>query len=262
MNNALGKNWVLLRGLARESAHWGDFVPLLQSRFPAAKIATLDLPGTGRLFRERSPRTIPEITEIVRNNAHNLALLEQPITLFALSLGGMVAWEWSQKYPEEICGAVLLSTSFAGLSPFYERLRWQIYGKFFALVRERDLYKREMAILGLVNNNRDLDEKLAKEWAAIQQQRPVSPLNLFNQLLASACYNPNGKRPPQPVLLLNSKADRLVAPCCSESIRKKWQLELRTHPWAGHDLTTDDGNWVVEKLKDWLSTQHLPPQTN
>jgi hypothetical protein len=40
MNN-VGQNWLLLRGLARESGHWGDFVTQLQVAFPKAIINTL-----------------------------------------------------------------------------------------------------------------------------------------------------------------------------------------------------------------------------
>ena len=254
MNSPLGKNWILLRGLARESAHWGGFVPLLQSSFPDAQITTLDLPGTGRFYLGKSPKSIKAIMETVRSQALELGLLNRPVTLLALSLGGMVAWEWLQKRPEDCCGAALISTSFAGLNPFYERLRWQSYSKFFAMIKERDLYKRELAIAGLVNNNRALDEQIARDWEQIQRQRPISPKIMFNQLLAAATYYPSAAKPSQPVLLLNSSGDRLVAPACSETIQKKWDLNLCTHPWAGHDLTADDGAWVVSQLKQWILT--------
>ncbi len=252
MNNALGKNWILLRGLARESAHWGDFAPVLRARFPEARITALDLPGTGRYFRDLSPFSIPAIVEIVRKNAREQGLLEQPVTLLGLSLGGMAVWEWLQKYPADVSAAALLSTSFGGFNPFYERLSWRCYGKFFALVKERDLRKREWAILQLLNNNRALDEKLISAWVTIQKERPVSPANLFRQLVAAAIYCPGPDKPDKPVLLLNSMADRMVDPSCSETIREKWRLELKTHSWAGHDLTTDDGEWVALQLHDWL----------
>jgi len=253
MNNSLGKNWILLRGLARESAHWGNFVPLLQATFPDAKITTLDLPGTGRFYRDESPSTIEAIAETVRLHALELGLLQQPVTVLALSLGGMVAWEWLQNHPEDSCGAALISTSFAGLNPFYQRLRWQSYGKFFALLMQRDLYKRELAIIQLVNNSRERDGQIAQDWEQIQKERPINLKNMYHQMLAAATYQPSPTKPTQPVLLLNAKGDRLVAPACSEAIQKKWHLELRTHPWAGHDLTVDDGAWVALQLKNWVA---------
>jgi pimeloyl-ACP methyl ester carboxylesterase len=252
MDKGLGNNWILLRGLARESAHWGSFVPLLQATFPDAQITTLDLPGSGRYYQGQSPKTIKAITKVVRGHALKLGLLQQPVTILALSLGGMVAWEWLQTYPDDSCGAALLSTSFAGLNPFYERLRWQIYGKFFALLMEQDRYKRELAIVQLVNNSRERDGQVAQEWEQIQKQRPISLKNMYNQMLAAATYEPSRAKPKQPVMLLNSKGDHLVDPACSEAIQKKWGLELRSHPWAGHDLTVDDGAWVALQLQEWV----------
>jgi len=287
MNKALGQNWILLRGLARESAHWGDFVPLLQSAFPDAQITLLDLPGTGCFYRETSPNTIKAITERVRRHALDKGVIQQPATILALSLGAMVAWEWMRSYPEDICGATLMNTSFADLSPFYQRLRWQSYRDFFALTMTRDVHNRESGILRLVSNRQYITrdgvyagnlpgagsaiardgvyaaspsgigaaqhEQITKDWEEIQNERPMSLKNSFRQIMAAATYRPGDIKPRQPVLLLNGQGDRLVAPVCSEAIQKKWSLELRSHPWAGHDLPLDDGAWVTAQLKDWLA---------
>ena len=253
MNSQLGKNWVLLRGLARESAHWGDFIGLLQTAFPDANVTMLDLPGTGRFHKEISPRSVRAITDSVRHRALDKGCLQQPVTILAISLGAMVAWEWMRNYPDDICGASLINTSFADLSPFYHRLRWQSYGKFATIIMKLDKRNRETAILQLVSNRRDQDEQISRLWEKIQNQRPISLKNSFQQLIAAASYCPGDVKPRQPILLLNSKGDRLVAPICSEAIHKKWNLEIRSHPWGGHDLTLDDAAWVALQLKDWVS---------
>ena len=41
--------WVLLRGLTRESGHWGVLPALLAERLPHARVLTIDLPGAGAL---------------------------------------------------------------------------------------------------------------------------------------------------------------------------------------------------------------------
>jgi pimeloyl-ACP methyl ester carboxylesterase len=252
MNKALGQHWILLRGLARESRHWGDFVPLLQSAFPEARITLLDLPGTGCFYQQTSPSSIKAITDSIRRHALNNGLLQQPVTILALSLGAMVAWEWMRRYPEDICGAALMNTSFADVSPFYQRLRWQSYRSFIALAMTRNLHKRESGILQLTSNRRTQRKQITNAWEKIQTERPINLKNSVRQMIAAASYRPGDIKPRQPVLLLNGLGDRLVAPACSESIHKKWQLELRRHLWAGHDLTLDDGAWVVSQLKDWL----------
>ena len=255
MNKNLGQNWILLRGLARESAHWGAFVPLLQSTFPNAQITLLDLPGTGCFHRETSPNTIKAITDEVRRHALDNGVIEQPVTILALSLGAMVAWEWMHSYPEDICGAILMNTSFADLSPFYQRLRWQSYGKFIALTMTRDIHNREAKVLQLTSNRRNRDEQIIQAWEQIQKDRPISLKNSFRQIMAAASYRPGDIKPKQPVLLLNGQGDRLVSPACSEAIHKKWNLELHSRIGSGHDLTLDDGAWVVLQLKAWLAQQ-------
>jgi len=252
MTNNPGKNWLLLRGLARESAHWGSFIQTLKTTFPDAKITTLDLPGTGNFYREVSPYNIKAITDATRQQALNKGLLQQPITLLAVSLGAMVAWEWMHTYPNDICGASLINTSFANLSPFYHRLRWQSYPKFSALLSKSNILEREKSILQLVSNRRDQDNQISLEWAQIQNQRPINLQNFFRQIIAAASYRPNYSKPKQPILLINAMGDRLVNPVCSEKIQEKYQLTISRHPWGGHDLTLDDPEWIALQLKEWL----------
>lgn len=246
-------HYILLRGLTRESAHWGDFVPQLKTAFPNAKPTLLDLPGAGSYFRAASPFTIRGILEMVRAQAAEQGALREPATLIAVSLGGMVAWEWMLSHPEEIAGAVLINTSLGGLSPFYRRLRWQCYGKLFAAAGNRNVEAREPALLELLSNRKDTFPQTAATWIEIQKARPVSAKNAARQLLAAALYRPEDIKPGPPILLLNSLGDKLVSPDCSEAIAQKWRLELHTHPWGGHDLTVDDSEWVVTAITDWIN---------
>ena len=250
--NSIGQNWLLLRGLARESAHWGDFTQQLQNTFPHAHVSVIDLPGTGQFYLEDSPNNIKSITQITREHTYNKGLLKQPITLLAVSLGGMVAWEWMRSFPKDINSACIINTSFSNLSPFYQRLRWQCYPQFIALLTQKNLKSRETAILQLVSNNRVHDDPISNSWANIQSQRPISLKNSFKQIVAAATYKPDHQKTTQPVLLLNSLQDKLVSTDCSTSIQQHYQLPLIQHPWAGHDLTLDDPAWVNEQLKKWI----------
>ena len=249
----LGQNWLLLRGLTRESGHWGDFLPQLQQAFPDAQIHCLDLPGSGVFYQHASPDSIPEITRQLRQQADENGWLEQKLTLLTLSLGGMVAWEWMQQYPDDINGAILMNSSLATVNPFYHRLRWQCYWKLAQIVCQPDCYKRELAIVKLISNLESRHEKIAFEWAKIQSLRPVSRENARRQISAAANYAPNQGKPVPPTLLLNGLGDRLVSPCCSQSISEYWSLPLISHLWAGHDLCIDDSQWVIKQLQEWIS---------
>jgi pimeloyl-[acyl-carrier protein] methyl ester esterase len=244
--------WLLLRGLARESAHWGEFIPKFQAAFPTHQIHTLDLPGTGVNYRKKSPATVHAISEQVRKEATERALLDDgPVQLLAISLGGMIAWDWLQHHPVEIKAAVLINISLAGANPFYERLRWQCYPAIFKLLTANSYYQRELEIIKLVSNRTENYESLAQDWALIQHLRPVSSRNTMNQLFAAARYRPVASAPLMQVLLLNSRGDRIVKPCCTESIANRWRLPYRTHPSAGHELCLDDGDWVINQIETW-----------
>jgi pimeloyl-[acyl-carrier protein] methyl ester esterase len=246
------ERWLLLRGLTRESAHWGEFTPKFQAAFPNNDMYTLDLPGTGVNYRKTSPATIHAITEQVRNEASKMAWLEDgPVQLLAISLGGMIAWDWLQNHPVEIKAAVLINISLAGVNPFYERLRWQCYPTIFKLLTANSYYQRELEIIKLVSNRTKNYVALAQDWGLIQQLRPVSTKNATNQLLAAARYRPATSAPLMPVLLLNSRGDRMVKSCCTESIANRWRLPYRTHPSAGHELCLDDGDWIINQIETW-----------
>ena len=162
--------------------------------------------------------------------------------------------ERMRQYPQDVCAGVLINSSFASLSPFYQRLRWQSYRQFVRLLAANTAYDRELGIVRLVSNRCDQERTaVARAWASIHQQRPMSLENSFRQLYAAAWYRPGNGNAYKPVLLLNSLGDRLVSPACSAAIQHKWRLELRSHPSAGHDLPLDAGDWVIEQLKIWAA---------
>ena len=254
----MSNDLLLLRGLSREAGHWGDFVAQLQAGVPQVKVRTLDLPGTGRFYQQTSPNRIEAILEATRQQALKDGLLEQPLHLLAVSLGGMVAWEWLQRYPQEIQSAILINTSFANLSRFYQRLRWPAYGQLVSALISKNAYQRELAIVRMISNRRDCQRKItAKAWAKLQQQRPISLSNSLNQISAAARYQPTLQLSQVPALLLNSLGDRLVSANCSAAIQQRYQLPLHSHPNAGHDLALDAPEWVIKQTLTWL--ENLPP---
>ena len=100
--------WILLRGLTRESRHWGDFPTGFRSAVPDADVVTLDLPGNGRLHKMPSPSCVGDMTEFCRADLTGRGI-RPPYHLLAMSLGAMVAVDWAAKYPEELVACVLIT---------------------------------------------------------------------------------------------------------------------------------------------------------
>lgn len=257
-------HWVFLRGLARESRHWGGFPFELKSEVEKivgpALVEALDLPGTGRYSEMKSPLSIQDITEFVREKLLESRAAKNerganPIrfrVLVATSLGGMVASHWLENWPDDFQAAILINTSFSGISPFHHRLMPTAYLQVCKAIRAKTAMEREEAILRFVSNRPEVRKRAVAEWAKIQEDRPVSLENFVRQLFAASRYHaPNGA-PKSPVLILKSRNDRLVSPRCSELIAERWGVEIRCHPSAGHDLTLDASEWATEQILDWL----------
>ncbi|MHA6963438.1 alpha/beta hydrolase [Zobellella denitrificans] len=247
------RRWILLRGLMRERRHWEDFPDRFRQYFPQDELLLADLPGFGAEHGEPGPLSIAGITERLRLRWHPW-LRQGPVHLLALSLGGMVAIDWASRHPRQVAGLVLLNTSLAGFSPFYQRLRPRAYWPLLKwLLWQRDPQAQEATILRLTSRRFATDPDLLARWAGYARELPASRRSTLCQLLAALRYRAPAQPPPVPTLVLNGLADRLVSPRCSRALAEAWRLPLRRHPDAGHDLTLDEPDWVCRQLADWLT---------
>lgn len=255
-------SWLLLRGLARESRHWGDFPERLTARIPEARVTVLDLPGNGRFWQARSPTCIDAMVEHCRQQLQQ-AQLAPPYNLLALSLGAMVASAWCQRYPHEISRAVLINTSFSRFSPFWQRLRPHNYFTLLGMfLRGSDRLWREQQILRMTSHLHATNQTLARRWSDYAHQYPLARTNVIRQILAAMRYRAPRHCPAVtaalptplavPILLLAGAGDQLVNPQCTKAIATAWQVPCRLHPFAGHDLTLDAPDWVIEQIEAWL----------
>lgn len=246
--------WVLLRGLMRETRHWGKFPVLFQKELSAKNIVTLDFPGNGRLHGQVSPDSVTGMANYCHTRLMQLGYTP-PYHVLALSLGAMTAVAWSEQYPGEIKRLVLINTSLAPYNPFYQRLRPKNYP---ALVRHLLLgsaVQRESLILKLTSsltNNPERKQAILEQWTAYAQEFPVTRANILRQLYAAACYRAPAVSPSVPVLLLAGQQDRLVDVQCSLALAQHWHCPIRLHPLAGHDLPLDDSVWLTQQVKEWL----------
>jgi pimeloyl-ACP methyl ester carboxylesterase len=247
-----GTTWVLLRGLAREARHWGDFPERFGTRVGAARVIALDLPGNGTLHGQRSPASVDAMAEHVRAELARRGLAP-PFQVLAMSLGAMVACAWAAHHPREIGGAVLVNTSLRPFSRLTQRLRprqWPVLMKL--LLSSPSPRERERAVLQLTSRVAGPQDALLDAWARYRRDAPVTGGNALRQLWAAARYRAAHQAPATPMLALCSAADALVDPRCSARLARAWGCPIATHPWAGHDLPLDDGEWVAAQVEAWL----------
>ena len=125
--------WVLLRGLMRDSRHWGAFPQAFAQAFPEAPVVRLDFPGNGSRHRERSPTRVEAMVEDARAELRRRGL-PPPYRLLAMSLGAMVASAWAHRHPQELEACVLINTSLRPFSPPHWRLRPAVWPQLLRLV--------------------------------------------------------------------------------------------------------------------------------
>ena len=249
--------WVLLRGLAREARHWGDFATTLGAALPGARVVAIDLPGNGRLNTQPSPLTVAAMVDAARRQLAARGITPTPpCYLLALSLGAMVALAWAAQHPDEVAGAVLINTSLRGVSPLHHRLRPANLARLLGVLGAGSDLERERAILALTSarvRGADDEAALLARWCAIRRTAPVSAANVLRQLIAAARYRLPRLPPPVPLLVVSSLGDRLVDARCSQRLAERWRLPHAIHPSAGHDLPLDDARWLAKTISGWAA---------
>lgn len=245
--------WILLRGLTRETGHWGDFIDIFRRNVPGARVEALDLPGNGTLNRLASPCAVPAMADHCRAALARRGITP-PYNLLAMSLGAMVAVSWASTAPREIARCVLINTSLRPLSPFFRRLQPANYPHLLGLLmpgmNDRD---KEAAILRMTSRMRPADESVLQAWTALRSAHPVTRMNAVRQLCAAMRYRAPSEPPAAQLLILASRNDALVHPDCSQALADKWRCEIRFHPRAGHDIPLDDGAWLAGQVTQWLA---------
>jgi pimeloyl-ACP methyl ester carboxylesterase len=251
MRTATATTWVLLRGLTRETGHWGDFPELLRARLPQDTVVAIDLPGNGQLHGTPSPTRIEATVEHCRAQLRAMSI-DGPVHLLAMSMGAMVAVEWAARYPNELAGCVLVNTSLRPFSPWFHRLRPANYAALLglALWPQPDRH-RERTVLRLTSRHHAGDDAVIDAWTALRRAHPVSAANALRQLLAAARYRAPRQAPAVPMLVLTSARDGLVDSSCSQRLAQHWGVEIHVHPTAGHDLPLDDGAWLATQAAQW-----------
>ncbi|MBB5504651.1 pimeloyl-ACP methyl ester carboxylesterase [Paraburkholderia sp. JPY681] len=203
--------WVLLRGLTRETRHWGRLPAALRESLgqipdrsscgqtttatsnatttAGIRLLLLDLPGNGEYVRLRAPASVAGIVAFVRQAALESGV-PGPYNIIAMSLGGMVATDWAQRHPGEIERLVLINTSMRPFSRMHERLRPSAWpGLLGVAAHWGDAADAESGIHRLTCNNLDTLAADLAAWTTIRRSAPVSRANALRQLWAAARFN-------------------------------------------------------------------------
>jgi len=246
--------WIFLRGLTRETAHWGSFPDAFQHALPGSSVICLDLPGNGQLHGMASPLSIAGMVAYCRRELIRRGQ-PPPYCLLAMSLGAMVATEWSYMAASEISGCVLINTSLRAFSPFYRRLQPRNYLRLLKLLLlAKKPADAERLVLQMTSHLADRQAQVMDEWLQARARHPVSTANGLRQIVAALRYRASSRSPAAKVLILCSEHDALVHASCSLAMAAHWNCPVQLNPFAGHDLALDDPAWLIERVQQWLES--------
>lgn len=241
---------ILLRGLAREAAHWLHFPQQLQHTLGSRwNIHCIDFPGCGIHYQESPLDSIQQMTEYARAQLAALQISE-PIYVVGISMGGMIALNWAQQFPAQVAGVVLINSS-AGDQPVYWRLKPRAWPAIIAALLLPARW-REHLVLRHVSNNRPNFKTHLQQWLAIQTQHPVSRTTIISMLGAAARFRPQHNCAVRG-LIIASAGDRFVNCNASKDLAQRFNWPLELHPDAGHDLPMDAPDWLCQVLGAWLN---------
>lgn len=248
-------NIFLLRGLTRESGHWGaEFLGAVSAAFPNSKISQLDLPGSGKYYQEKSGTSVNKLMEFMRERElTNIQATRGKNLILASSLGALVAAEWAEKHPEDFQGIVLAAGSFKKICDLDERANPKIRKELIRVFFEKDLATREAMVLNINSNDEANFDKNLSSWIEMQESRPMTKANMFRQSIAGMRYAFSGNVPQVPVLIIGSRGDRLVSETCTTKVHEAFGGEIAWHETAGHGIPIDAPHWMVSKVQTWVN---------
>ncbi|GLX80301.1 alpha/beta hydrolase [Thalassotalea insulae] len=246
------RHWLLLRGLGRDKRHWGKFVDQFQQALPYDSVTAIDTLGNGEFSQNKSPLAIADYTDHCREQVlKKRQELPQQLDLVALSLGGMIALDWAQRYPQEIASITLINTSVANLTPWYQRIKLVSLTKLLlaVLINSRsDMFEK---VILQQTSNLALAPSVLSQWLDYYMQSHTSRRNLIRQLIAASQFRLTANLNVAPLVLASSQ-DRIVNCQASKDIQQFSEGEIFLHPSAGHDLTLDDGDWVIRHIQQQI----------
>jgi pimeloyl-[acyl-carrier protein] methyl ester esterase len=240
---------ILLRGLARESAHWLDFPKQLENALgDDGKVELIDFPGCGKYYQQDALASVEAMTDHARKESSPIVSTE-PVYVVGISMGGMIALDWAQRFPTELRGIILINSS-TGAQPFWWRLRPRAWlPTLVAIALPCEL--RERIVLENVSNRADQYPTHLKQWLSIQKQRPVTRRTILSMLRAAAHFRPQQNSTLNGMVLASAQ-DRFVSVSASKALAAHFHWTLVCHPHAGHDLPMDDPDWVCEKIMQYI----------
>jgi pimeloyl-ACP methyl ester carboxylesterase len=238
-------NYVFIRGLARNKHHWYGF----EKRFDSSShVIMLDIPGNGEFFKQISNLSIEENTDFLRKQFLKLKM-DGPYILVGISLGGMIAIDWLNRYALDFEQVIAINISAKNLAFPWQRFNWKLFFKIPRLIFASDV-EVELTILKATLNLKTVDTALLDQALNISDKYKTSTMNFLRQIIAASRFHFPDEVNAKKLIIIYSENDRLVNSISSKKVVEKLNCRYFVHTLAGHDLPLDDSEWLKTTIGD------------
>jgi pimeloyl-ACP methyl ester carboxylesterase len=246
-----------IRGLIRGNFHWMTFPEILNKVAPDTYFLPLEMAGNGLRSKDLSHMNPEEVIQDFRQQLqtwrkNHPEFQSTPITVLAISLGGMLALKWAELYPEEIDQLIVVNSSLKQCSPFYKRLIPKNYFQIFKTLSFGSIEAQEALILNVTSNNPDLQKSLMPKYIEFSTVNKIRSSNFLRQLILASRIKLNKPLKINPVFICSEK-DGLVSAECSMALAAKFNGTIHVNTVAGHDLSFDQPEWLAQKISSLQS---------
>ncbi|MBQ4891535.1 alpha/beta hydrolase [Shewanella sp. MMG014] len=247
--------WVLLRGLMRDSRHWYGFDT--QLRQAGINLLTPDATGNGELADRNSPLNIRDYCDDIWHQIDK-GLAKNPdysreLVVVGVSMGGMIALEMARQRHKQVRHAVLINSSAANLSPWYQRFQLMpLVNAIWHRHKAKELSFVESCVLNYTTVTKAHDEKVIKDWGNMRSQLHSRVLNGARQIYAAARYQCSWFGHCK-VSIIVANQEKLANPKCSEALAKFYHTELLRVDHCGHDASLDQPEQIQQLIEMALS---------
>ena len=240
----MSKRWILLRGLSRGNNHWGEFPELMREQGLEVELA--EIPGNGTRYRELTPLNPLKVIEAIKKTSP-FSKDKKTFNICGISLGGMMALQWAEAFPDEVEHVVVINSSLPQLSPVHHRISFKSIFQIMRGITSKDPLVRESITLALTVNDENIREQYLKPFARFSQKNPITVKNFVRQLYLATRIKINQSIQTS-ITIIVSVQDHFVKPDCSFEMARFFNINPISHPTSGHDLPLESPQWLLKAL--------------
>lgn len=240
---------LLIHGLGRPAAHWGELCDVLAPHF---RLIVIDNRGVGKSSTPLPPYTTRQMAEDA------CAVLDaarvESAHVFGVSLGGMIAQELALSAPARVrrlvLGCTRASRSAGASMSLPAMAAFAVAG---ALTPDAAMARIAPFILSsdFIKTRPDVLEA----WQRAALADPPRRLGMCGQIAAALTHDSRQRlsRIRHPTLILTGEADRLISPECSRFMQRALPgSKLEVLPGAGHEFPVEAPEATTAALRRFL----------